>query len=241
MSIVDILRGTSPNTDNPAPIPEPVDDIQATHAVIQTRINQPPRLHWYGRDWKADPTGNLLVPLVPSMDLAPLRFDPEIVPSPASPSRYVPAVASGSLADCAPTPDDWDAHTMLGYGREGCRKVVPLSQDFEGRTLRDVGDYLALLTCDYDHEGGMGPCSSFDPTTARTWPERYWRIVAYAVAGSSEGHYLHVDALCPPVDAEGHAVQGNLRVIRMFQGKTFAGASVAANIASRCAFVLGLV
>lgn len=67
-------------------------------------------------------------------------------------------------------------------------------------------------------------------TRESPFPQGRW-LACYAVTGSNEGHYIHVDAI---VD------HGNDRhVVSIFQGKTFGGREAAYRIAAKCADLLG--
>jgi hypothetical protein len=64
-------------------------------------------------------------------------------------------------------------------------------------------------------------------------PEDFRRIACYPVAGLSEGHYVHVEFVCPADKA------GCVRLVRLALAKTFLGPEYACWIALRCAVLLG--
>jgi hypothetical protein len=69
-------------------------------------------------------------------------------------------------------------------------------------------------------------------------PHDHRWVACYPVTGASEGHYVHVEFICPA----GHRVpdgEPNVRVVRLALGKTFRGMGHAAEMARRCAVLLG--
>jgi hypothetical protein len=99
------------------------------------------------------------------------------------------------------------------------------------RKVREVRDDLMK----YLRHQGLDP-EALDYFSAFTtgggehrWPERYRRIVCFAVTGSNEGWYVHVGCL----DDE-----NNLETLIM--GKTFVGMRHARLVADACADALGV-
>ncbi|MBO8128050.1 MAG: hypothetical protein H0Z39_02460 [Peptococcaceae bacterium] len=64
---------------------------------------------------------------------------------------------------------------------------------------------------------------------------RYRGLACYPVTGSSEGHYIHVDALVLREDLH----PAVLECVPVFLGKTFQGFDFAARVAAACAKYLG--
>lgn len=54
-------------------------------------------------------------------------------------------------------------------------------------------------------------------------PEKYWRVVCFAVKGTSEGHYIHVGV-----------IQAGGQYQDLFLGKTFQGLDFALKVANAC-------
>ncbi len=65
----------------------------------------------------------------------------------------------------------------------------------------------------------------------KRWPGHVRHIACYAVTGGSEGHYVHIDAICEHGE--------NTEAVHMFLGKTFRGMDHARRIATLIADWLG--
>jgi len=117
-------------------------------------------------------------------------------------------------------------------GREGYLKEA------RRKTIGEV--HAELLAVTGRHADGLdspvvdGAAEYFSVTTGvdpdREWPEG--RIVAFAVTGGSEGHYVHVEVIGGTV----HARTAELLIL----GKTFEGPDAAWNLARRLAGILGV-
>lgn len=121
------------------------------------------------------------------------------------------------------------------------------------RKRKDHSDYDAkCMKCKADcfwyiDEYFNGP----DSTTALV-PHNYRWIACYPVTGGNEGHYIHVDFMVPVQEIVAHegdfgekkfdvdvSRAGVWKPVRLALGKTFRGMGHAAEIARRCAVLLG--
>lgn len=98
------------------------------------------------------------------------------------------------------------------------RKIVDVHAELIAR-LRDAApDYEG---CSLAYRWTLAPGAD---VSQHRWPATYHWIACYAVTGSNEGHYVHVDL----VDQDG-------RTIPMFLIKSFLGREHAQRIAALCA------
>ena len=94
--------------------------------------------------------------------------------------------------------------------------------------LWDELDYFDIMAENYS--GGQ-------EASKQPWPKYRW-IACYAVIGSNEGHYVHIDVVYKDNDVivDPHGKNQEVSCQRMmFLGKTFAGFDKAWDIARACA------
>lgn len=181
-------------------------------------------VEWYERSKDTSPE-NMLTPCSPRLGLPAFALVEAPEKSSAKPLAVfdwpekfgnVEVVRGGSVAK--------------GYhGRHSATYLIALrtSGAQDGQPLSSVATLVNIATADLSHDGfGAG----WSPDGPKEWPTSYWRCICYAVEGTSEGHYIHVDALLPQ----------NVRQ-PLLQGKTFGGANEALALVARISFVLGLV
>ena len=119
--------------------------------------------------------------------------------------------------------DKWEMKTLKELGEEFC----PIIQKEFGWD----GEYAAN-----DPDGCLEGFSAYWYDKAKyeaPLPDKYWRVICYAVAGASEGHYIHVDLILS------HGEPGKL--VSLFSGKTFSGGAFAQKVANRCAVLLDVI
>ena len=108
----------------------------------------------------------------------------------------------------------------------GQRTLKEVFQELEQRLkadglLQEVEYFGICVTVRYSDEWRDGNGEGY------LFPAFRW-IACYAVTGSSEGHYVHIDAIMP--DGERMSLGG---------GKTFMGWEAACKLANACAYHLG--
>lgn len=81
------------------------------------------------------------------------------------------------------TSKDWITDFKLNQNGENCT-VQSL--------LRAMNQHCGDLAEEYNFSLGL------DLNQTSRIPERYWRLIAFAVEGNSEGYYVHVGALLRP-------------------------------------------
>ena len=120
-------------------------------------------------------------------------------------------------------------------------EVVELKVDVKAKTIRDI--YRELRTAleaeklvDEAEENAYFSVSPLVPEGAfdSPFPTGYVFVACYAVTGTTDGHYVHVDLLYPGPASDTHP----LRSHTMFVGKTFKGMEHARRMANKCADVL---
>jgi hypothetical protein len=114
---------------------------------------------------------------------------------------------------------------------EKCGHERPRRWQEVSATHAGCGGEYRWFTDEYFH----GP---HDSERHKPVPHDFRWIACYPVTGASEGHYVHVEFVCPA----GHRVadgEPNGRVVRLALGKTFRGLAHAAEMARRCAVLLG--
>jgi hypothetical protein len=94
----------------------------------------------------------------------------------------------------------WEVNKK-GYVRNEVGKPMEEVMEFLKQEITNAG--INLEEYDYFQAGCLGP---------ENWPVLYRRIVAFAIPGGNEGHYIHLDI---------YAMDGKVETIVL--GKTFMG------------------
>ena len=141
------------------------------------------------------------------------------------------------------------------------RRPKPVAYFKPSRTIREVGRFLRLKLSrspatkniesfgeSYSISDMMQAWSREEPlgfSSSSTWESvrnRFRWVAAYAVTGTSEGHYVHIDLVCETADETGMNLPDRKirarRAVTVFTGKTFEGMDAAYTVARRVAALL---